>query len=89
MYRHSEPHEIKYHGSQCRSVEIGKTASPLSDGVVFQVGIALQATVGNPTQVVAKAHTDFFGESFVDEAKVAMGPPQNALQELWILREFI
>jgi hypothetical protein len=53
------------------------------------VGVALKATVGNPTQVVSKAHTDFFGKYFVDEAKVAMGPPQDAIQELWILREFI
>jgi hypothetical protein len=53
------------------------------------VGVALKATVGNPTQVVSKAHTDFFGKYFVDEATVYMGPPLDAIQELWILREFI
>jgi hypothetical protein len=53
------------------------------------VRVALEVTVGNPIQVVSKAHTDFFGKYFVDEAKVAMGSPQDAFQELWILREFI
>jgi hypothetical protein len=53
------------------------------------VGVALEITVGNPTQVVSKAHTDFFGKYFVDEAKVAVGSPQDAFQELRILQEFI
>jgi hypothetical protein len=53
------------------------------------MGVAVETTVGNPIQVVLKAHTHFFGKYFVDEAKVAMGPLQNTIQELWILREFI
>ena len=89
MYRHSESHEVKYHRTSRRSIEVCETTPPLSDGVIFQVGVAVEANVGNPTQVVSKACTDFFGKYFVYEAKVAMRTSQDTLQELWILREFI
>jgi hypothetical protein len=53
------------------------------------MGVAVEATVGNPIQVVSKAHTHFFGKYFVNETKVAMGPLQDAVQEPWIPRKFI
>ena len=89
VYGHSEAHQIEYHGSYGCIIEISETASPISDGVILQVRIAVEVNVGNHAKVFLEAHTDCFREWDVDEAEVAMGPLQDAFQELWIPRKFI